>query len=166
MSQVDRVVWDTNVAISFLQNEEGRMDHIEPYIEQAEAGRLEILFPETSVVELHNLRGLQGEGKDVEEIREIIRDFLDQPYLLRRPLHRRLANLASELALGHQIKRAADAVVLALAVQESVPMLHTYDGSGKRKGLVQLSGKVGDPPITIRPPDAARGTIFSREVDD
>jgi predicted nucleic acid-binding protein len=159
MAQVERVVWDTNVAISLLQNEQGRLQRIEPYIEKAEAGRLEILFPETSVVELHNLRGLQDEGKDIDEIRAIIRDFLDQPYLLRRPLHRRLANLASELALVHRIKRAADAVVLALTRQESVATLHTYD-----HGLIQLSGKVGVPPITICEPDPATGTLFADDA--
>ena len=103
MARVERVVWDTNVAISLLQNEQGRLAQIEPYIEQAEAGELQILFPETSVVELHNLRGLHERGKAVDEIRSIIRDFLDQPYLLRRPLHRKLADTASEPALVHRI---------------------------------------------------------------
>lgn len=165
MPEPRRVVWDTNVAISLLQNEQGRMERIGPFIEEAEAGRLQILFPETSVVELHHLRGLQDEGRGVEEIREIIRDFLDQPYLLRRPLHRRLANLASELALVHGIKRASDAVVLALAKQEKVSTIHTYDGSGRQGGLIRLSGKVGDPPISICPPDPASGTLFANDLD-
>lgn len=155
MPKPERVVWDTNVAISLLQNEQGRLEDIEPFIEDAEAGRLEILFPETSVVELHNLRGLQEQGVATEEVREIIHDFLDRPYLLRRPLHRRLANLASELAMVHRIRRAADAVVLALAKQEGVREIHTYD-----KGLIRLSGKIGDPPIAIGLPEHGGDTLF------
>lgn len=161
MPPVKQVVWDTNVAISLLENTQGRIEQIAPLIEEAEAGRLLIVLPETSVVELRGLRKLQDEGREVAEIREIIRDFLDQPYIVRRPLHRKLADLAWELALVHGIKRAADAVVLALAKQESIATIHTYDG-----GLIKLSGKVGEPPIVIGPPDLAEGTLFSGTSDD
>jgi predicted nucleic acid-binding protein len=113
MAKPNRVVWDTGVVIGLLEKVHGRYALIEPFIQDAEAGQLEILIPNTSVVELHGLKGLRDRGETVEQTREILQDFLSLPYVIRRPLHHRLADEAGELAFGLGIKRAADAVALA-----------------------------------------------------
>jgi len=160
VAQVNRVVWDTGVVIGLLEQVPDRYPLIEPFVRDAESGQLEILIANTSVVELHGLRGLRQQGAAVTLAREILRDFLSLPYVIRRPLHHQLADEAGELACTHGIKRAADAVALALAVQEGIQVLHTFDGSGKKPGLIGLSGKVGTPPVTIEVPNHGRGTLF------
>lgn len=160
MTQVDRVVWDTGVVIGLLEQVPDRFPLIEPFVQDAEAGRLEIVIADTTVVELHNLRGLRQQGVSAEQARAILRDFLSLPYVIRRPLHHQLADEAGELAGKLGIKRAGDAVALALAVQESIGLLHTLDGSGKKSGLIGHSGKVGTPPVVIEVPNHGSGTLF------
>ncbi len=160
MPQIDRVVWDTGVVIGLLECLPDRHPLILPFVRDAEAGRLQIVIANTTVVEMQALRGLQQKGATAETAREILNDFWSQPYVIRRPLHHQLADYAGELAYAHGIKRAADAVALAMAVQEKIEVLHTFDGSGKKPGLIGLSGKVGTPPIRIEAPNYARGTLF------
>jgi len=161
VAQIDRVVWDTGVVIGLLEKVADRYSLIEPFVRDAEAGRLEIVIANTSVVELHGLRGLRKQGVSAERARTILQDFLSLPYVIRRPLHHQLADEAGELACKLGIKRAADAVALALAVQERIGVLHTFDGSGNKPGLIAHSGKVGEPLVTIEVPNHARGTLFS-----
>lgn len=160
MTQVNRVVWDTNVVIGLLEKKPDRYPLIEPFMLDAEAGRLEILIADTTVVELHGLRGLREQGASADQARAILRDFLSLPYVVRRPLHHQLADEAGELAGRLGIKRAADAVALALAVQEGIGLLHTLDGSGGKSGLIGHSGKVGTPPVVIEVPNHGRGTLY------
>lgn len=165
MTQVDRVVWDTNIVLGLLEQKPDHYPLIIPFVEDAEAGRLEILIADTTVVELHGLRGLREQGNISDRARTILRDFLSLPYVIRRPLHHQLADEAGELAGKLGIKRAADAVALALAVQEGVGVLHTFDGSGKKSGLISHSGKVGTPPVTIEVPNHASGTLYGTAED-
>lgn len=166
MAQPKRIVWDTGVVIGLLEKVPDRYPLIEPFFQDAEAGRVEILIADTSVVELHGLRGMREQGESVEQTREILRDFLSLPFVIRRPLHHRLADEAGELAFALRMKRAADAVALALAVQEGVDLLHTFDGAGKKGGLISLSGKVGTPLVTIEVPNHAGGTLFNGPSDE
>lgn len=160
MTQVDRVVWDTGVVIGLLEQKPDRFPLIEPFVQDAESGTLEIVIADTTVVELQSLRGLRDQGSSAEHARAILRDFLSLPYVIRRPLHHQLADEAGELAGKLGIKRAADAVALALAIQEGIGLLHTFDGTGKRTGLIGHSGKVGTPPVIIEVPNHARGTLY------
>ncbi len=166
MAKPRRIVWDTGVIIGLLERVPERYSLIEPFIQDAESGGIEILIADTSVVELHGLKGLRDRGETAERTREILRDFLSLPYVIRRPLHHRLADEAGELAYVLGIKRAADAVALALAVQEGVDLLHTFDGAGKKGGLISLSGKAGTPPVTIEVPNHAGGTLFNSPADE
>ena len=161
MPRVDRVVWDTGVVIGLLERVPERYPLITPFVEDAEAGQLEIVIANTSVVELHGLKGLRDGGTPAERTREIIRDFLSLPYVIRRPLHHALADFAGELAYVHRIKRAADAVALAVAAQEGIGRLHTFDGLGNKPGLISLTGKVGTPPVTIEVPNHGSDTLFA-----
>lgn len=165
MTQVNRVVWDTGVVLGLLEQKPDRYSLIVPFIQDAEAGRLEILIADTTVVELQSLRGLREQGSSTEQARAILRDFLSLPYVIRRPLHHQLADEAGELAGKLGIKRAADAVALALAVQESIGLLHTFDGSGKKSNLIGHSGKVGTPPVVIEVPNHGRGTLYGSVED-
>lgn len=160
MARIDRVVWDTGVIIGLLERKPERYPLIAPFVEDAEAGQLEIVIANTSVVELQSLKGLRDSGKTPERTREIIQDFLSLPYVIRRPLHHALADYAGELAYLHSLKRAADAVALALAAWEGIPRLHTFDGSGSKRGLISLNGKVGNPPVTVEVPNHGGETLF------
>jgi len=71
------VVWDTGVIIGLLERTPERYPLIAPFIEDAEAGRREIVIANTSVVELQGLKGLRDRGQTAEQTRKIIRDFLN-----------------------------------------------------------------------------------------
>lgn len=63
MPQIDRVVWDTGVIIGLLERVPDRYPSISPFVEDAEAGKLEIVIANTSVVELQGLKGLRDRGE-------------------------------------------------------------------------------------------------------
>lgn len=90
-----------------------------------------------------------------------IQDWFENPYIVRRSVHPGISEKAAELARRYGIKRAADAVVLATALEEGVEIVHTFDGEGKnKKGLISLDGKIGDPPLRIEVPRPGKGTLF------
>lgn len=157
-------MWDSCTIIDALQKTEGRWELIEPFLDEAEAGNLEIVVSEISVVEVRNLRKMTAQGSEPEQIAAMVRDWFDSPFIIRRNVHPGISELAAEIGRVHKIKRAADAVVVATAVYESIPVLHTFDGWGNKKkaGLLRLDEKIGDPPLRIVVPNPAEGTLFDK----
>lgn len=48
-TEPNRVVWDANVVIDALQKTDGRWQKIEPFLQEAENGNLEIVLSEITV---------------------------------------------------------------------------------------------------------------------
>lgn len=153
------VAWDTCVIIDALQKSKGRWEKIAPFIEDAEKDRLRIIVSEISVVECSHLK---ESSAPLEEQHKLIDAWFNSPYIVRRPIHPGITREAVRLARAHNLT-AADAIVLATAVKDRVPILLTGDGKTRKKGrkLLPLSQKIGDPPIIIAEPDPGSGTLFA-----
>ena len=52
-------------------------------------------------------------------------------------------------------------MVLATALFYKIEKFYTFDGNGRRKGIIDLDKKIGDPPLRITEPDFGEGTLFS-----
>lgn len=139
-----------------------------PFLDEAESGQLEIVVSEVTVAEVKHLRTLESSRSD-DEIADLIRDWFDNPYIIRRNVHPGISEAAAQIGRVHKLKRAADAIVIATAAYEGVDTVHTFDGHKdtdngnklRKSGLLKLDGKVGTPPINIVVPDPTSGTLWS-----
>lgn len=150
-----RVVWDANVAIDAIQKDKDHYENIAPFLKEAESGRLQIVLSEVTAAEITTLSDLDAQGTSVQEQVRLIRDWLENPYIVRRSFDRGVSGLAAELGRLHGIKRVGDKAVLATAVFFEIPVVHTYDGK-----LLSLDGKLGGTPLRIVIPDYYKDTLF------
>ena len=159
-------VWDSCVIISAIQEaseqwpdaERNRWSEIEPYMQNAERGDFRIVVPESVVAEVSTLRELQRHGVSVHEQASMIQGFFENPYIVRRPIHRAISQLAAEIARTYRVKRVGDSLVLATAIVWNVQTLHTYD-----EKLAGLDGQLAlsdGRKLAIGAPNIAAGTIF------
>ena len=162
------VVWDTCVIIDAIQKTQGRYECIEPYVHDAEKGKLRIIISEVSVAELLLLKEYDSQGMPVREQVRLIQDWLENPYIIRRAVYRHISEQAAAIGRKYEILPPTDAIIVATALCENIPVLHTFDGldegaaNRKRKKLCTYDGKIGSPPLHIGPPDQSRGTIFEK----
>ena len=163
-SEIERVAWDTCVIIDAIQKTPGKWKDIAPWVTQAENGKLKIIVSEISLIECSHLKFKEG-SLSFDEQHRLIDEWFDNDFVVRRPIDQRITRLAMRLAREHRLT-APDAIVLATAVRNEVQFLHTGDGKIKKQGikLLPLSGKIGDPPITIMEPDPLYGSIFAKDV--
>ena len=147
--------------IAYIQDVEGRTKKLQPFIDDAEAGKLVILIPEVCVTELLTLRGQLAGGDHAAALREAYLEFLREPYVVRVPVHADLAEEAGAIASAAptKITGAPDAILIALAAS-SRAVMHTYDGESKA-GPLKLDGQIGTPPIRICKPDYGQDTLFA-----
>ena len=162
-SDPDRVVWDSCVIIDAIQKTSDRYQDIEPFLLDAERGKLQIVVSETTVAEVNRLDHLGEQGIDIENQARLIRDWFENPYIVRRPVHPGISELAAEIGRKYGIKRVGDTIVLATALFDNIGVVHTYDGEGSRKGLLDFDGQIGDPPLRITTPNYAQGTLFDKK---
>ena len=164
-NSVERVVWDACVVIDAIQKTEGRYELIEPFLLDAERGEFQIVLSEGTVGEVVYLEKLDEAGMSRPEQRRLINDWLENPYIVRRSIHPGVSRLAAELGDQYGIKRLGDRLVVATALMDGVPLLHTFDGHGNKPGLLAFDGMIGKPPLRITIPDYGDGTLFG-VVDD
>lgn len=161
----ERIVWDSCVVIDAIQKTPGRYEEILPFLGDAERGKLQIVVSETTVAEVNRLGHLQDQGVEIEHQVRLILDWFENPYIIRRPVHPGISELAAEIGRKYGVKRVGDTIVLATALFDHIGVVHTYDGVGNRKGLIDLDGQIGDPPLRITAPNYAEGTLFDKKGD-
>jgi predicted nucleic acid-binding protein len=160
-----QIVWDACVVIDAIQKTPGRFDLIAPFIADAERGKLLIVLSESTVAEIVHLPRLDGGSATLDQQAEKIKQWLKNPYIVRRPVHPGISELAVDIGRKYGIKRATDSIVIATAIFDSIDTVHTFDGSGGKPGLIQLDGRIGTPPLRICVPNPAEGTIWNRNED-
>lgn len=163
-SDVKKVVWDSCVIIDAIQKTPGRYEKIEPFLKDAENGKLLIVVSELSVAEVSHLTKLTDNGILLDDQVQLIKDWFENPYIVRRPVHAGISELAGEVGRKHKLKRAPDRIIVATALFEKIPQIHTFDGIDpkKKNKLLPLDGQIGDPPLRIREPDPAQDTLFEK----
>jgi len=151
------VVWDANIVIDAIQKDKDHYENIAPFLKEAETGRLLIVLSEITVSEITTLNDLGAQGVPVEDQARLIRDWLENPYIVRRNFDRGMTELAVKIGRLHGIKRAGDKAVLATAVFFEIPVVHTYDGK-----LLSLDGILpsGNASLRIVVPDYYKDTLF------
>ena len=156
------VMWDSCVIIDAIQKDPKYWPAIEPFVKDAEQGKLLIVVSEISRVEVSYLSRLAQGGTPIEDQVRLINAWFENPYVVRRQQHAGISDLAAEIGRTYSLKRAAVRIILATAVFERIPILHTRDGEGGKPGLLKLSGKVGNPPVRIEAPERYHGTLFDK----
>jgi len=131
------------VFIALVKNEQGRADEALRILEDAAAGKLEIV---TSAWTLAEVIKTPGEPPLSPQVESKIMDFFENEYVLIVNLDRKVAEEARQISRDYGPK-PKDAVHLATAKVARLDLLETWDDQ-----LLRLTDKIGDPAICIRRP--------------
>lgn len=161
-----KVVWDSCVILDAIQKS-GDYDLIEPYLRDAENGKLKIVVSEISVIEVSRLDDLASKGIDVVTQLQLIDDWFENEYVIRKPPIPGITDMALNVARNHNV-RGNDAIIVATALFYRIPILHTGDGSSRKKGgkLIPLDRKIGEPPLRITKPNPFENTLFENREQE
>lgn len=170
-------MWCTSVVIDALEEDATWWPEIRPMHEDALGGKLEILISEVTVAEACKLTKVRTGGKSVTEVRQLLRDFFDNDWILRRPADRRECELAAQFINDTEIE-CCDAIIAATAIIHGAEALYSRDGLKKRrakqKSLLRMNGLLAHPDrpndtLSIKAPDAAEyqgHPLFAKTDDD
>jgi predicted nucleic acid-binding protein len=167
MADVPSAYFDSCIFIELLQqSDKDRLEACEALHEQAKSGRLIIVTSAASIIEVNKLP--ESPGLPEEQSKNILA-FFAHSYIVVRNLDRQVAEYAHDLTRTHGLL-PLDAVHVATAVVNKVPVLYTYDmAKGRRKGLLSHHLKIGSPPLRIEmPPKPSSGPLFDavKEEDE
>ena len=143
MSEFRRYYWDSGVFCSFLGEEENRFQVVHDLLNEAHAGRLEIITSSFALVEVLKLKG----HNPITEVEEgHLRTFFEYPFIKIVNADRDICEAARTFVWKHKMK-SKDAVHMATADMASriteVHGLFSWDSD-----FVKLNGKTGiDIPI-------------------
>jgi len=146
------VLWDSCIVIDAIQQQEDIYIHLQPMIRKAEAGELFIVVSSVTVAEVTYCKELSAKGVSQEEQNEIIQQWMNQDYIVRRiadfGICRSAAMLAREFSVPGKSLSPIDSIVLATAIKNNVDALITLDDgkgkkSGKSIGLLELDQRAG-----------------------
>lgn len=155
----ERVYWDSCVFLALLKGEPGRRNVCQALAETAEAGELTIVTSSATLIEVITL----GEKLNAltEETEVTIRQFFLNEWIEVVQLDRLVGELARDLIWKNKLSKL-DAVHVATAVIERVPLLETYD-----ENLIdQLGGAVTHREVLIelRKPHMAQVPVLRPEA--
>ncbi len=161
--KVARVLWDACVILEAIQGQDkSRYALIKPLLQRAEAGQLLIVVSETTRGEVSHLGDLRDQGVDVAKQEALIADWFENPYIVRRQVHKGISDLGAKIGAQHGIKRVGDRFIVATALFDGIDTIHTFDGD-----LLKLNGKIGTPPLRITEPgEDDIGGLFAQEQID
>lgn len=162
------IAWDTMVLINAVEGDaipppdpaKSRWADIEPMYRDAERGKVGILISEISIAEACKVRCVRDGAVTTDEAERMVREFLDNRYVERRPADRRESMLAAELVRTHHLE-TCDALIVATALIHDAKALYTRDGKKRRQSQpspLKLDGQLsyaGRPPLKIKEPSAA-----------
>lgn len=142
-----RRLWCSCAILYYLAGRQEAHPDCQQILDQGERGQLEIMV---SVLAEAEVAKLEGGRDDDAELR--IREFFGRNYVIRAGLEVAIAREARRLVRTYAGIKPLDAVHIATALHHKVPILETYDTD-----MMKISGKEGDPPLTIQRPtyDAA-----------
>ena len=136
--------WDANCCFKWIKKEED-FESLKGTIHKAEKDELEI---RTSIFTLVEVFYLKDNGNRDKEKSKEIRKFFENRYVITIGLDIPISDLAREIFFDYNISKPADAIHIASAIFDGIPILNTFD-----RELLDLNGKIGNPPLEIIKPD-------------
>lgn len=156
--------WDTCLFIAYLKNspdEQSALDAVDALIRSAQSPAKDRLIVVSTLV----LAELRRHPNYIESRYSIIRDifYTNRSYVRIVTLTPQIADIASAIGSENPALSPADTVHIATALSARVDTLLTLDGlhqHGKRRNrdLLIYNGRIGNPPLAIRPPAIPPGT--------
>lgn len=143
---VEKVYWDTDCFLGHFQAEPGKAEKCDGVLERAERGDVLIV---TSALTIAEVLWMRGGPKIPQEKALIVQKFFRKSYIRVVNVSRKIATAAQTHVWVDDI-RPKDAIHVATALFFGVDALETFDA-----GLIGKSGKVGNPLLLIREPQAA-----------
>ncbi|MFO1090418.1 MAG: type II toxin-antitoxin system VapC family toxin [Hyphomicrobiales bacterium] len=144
---IERIYWDSDAFLGWLNNDPGKADKCGDVLQRAERGDVLIV---TSALTLAECLWMRGQAKVPQEKAQFVRRFFRRSNIRVYNVTRRLAEDAQDLVWGNGIK-PKDAIHVATALHLKVDALETFDAD-----MIKKSGKVGDPLLKIRQPEPPR----------
>jgi predicted nucleic acid-binding protein len=138
VSEFRRYYWDSSVFCSFLGEEENRCQVVNDLLNEAQAGRLEVVTSSFSLVEVLKLKGHKPVTQEEEDK---LRTFFEYPFITLVNADRHICE-ASRIFVWKYGVKSKDAVHMATADAASriVPIhgLFSWD-----RDFIKLDGKTG-----------------------
>jgi predicted nucleic acid-binding protein len=144
---VERIYWDSDCFLGWFNDEAGKAEKCDGVIQRAERGEVLIV---SSTFTLAEVLWMRGEKKLSPDKAEKVQKFFRRSYIRLYNVTRKVAEGAQNLVWENGIK-PKDAIHVSTALNLAVEALETFDA-----GLLKKSGKVGDPLLKIRQPEAAK----------
>jgi predicted nucleic acid-binding protein len=138
------IYWDSCVFIHALQRTPQWEPMLAAIVRAAQSGDVHIVTSALTLVEV-------ARSGDTGTDDAVIRGLFQNPYIIVRELDRGTATSARQIVRDHGLK-PQDAVHVATAIAVRVSIMHTCDGSGKKRGLLDRDGQIGNPPLAIQVP--------------
>jgi len=142
--------WDSDCFLGYLNEEEDKVDLCQAVLDDAEKGKILIV---TSALTITEVLWLKDGRKIVKEKSEKIRKFFQNAYIVVENVTRNIALIAQDVVWDYSVE-PKDSIHVATAVQRKIPLINSFD-----KGLISLSGKIGNPLIKIEKPSAEQGRL-------
>jgi len=128
------------------------------FVQDAMDGKAQLFVSTVTIVEVVWTESINMPPINVPpEIRQKISDLFEEPYITPIPLDPARASEARQLRWQYPWLRTMDAIEIASAVFAKVDVMYTYNGSGKKRGVISLDGLVGTLPLPIRVPKYTGG---------
>jgi len=143
--KLPRRYWDSCAFLGILLGEADKVPLCTPVLEAAEAGDLTIV---TSAITLAEVIKTKGQPRIKEDDEKKVREFFQHHWIVIQECDRRIAEHARQLMWINEALNHKDAIHVATAIQARVVQLDTFD-----EPLIKLSGKLGNPPLTIGYPN-------------
>jgi predicted nucleic acid-binding protein len=148
---VERIYWDSDCFVAWFNDETGKAECCDGVIQRAERGEVLIV---TSTLTLAEVLWMRGQKRLSADKAEKVQKFFRRSYIRLYNVTRKIAENAQTYVWENGIK-PKDAIHVSTAINLEVNALETFDG-----GLLKKSGKVGDPLLKIRKPEAAQQGRF------
>lgn len=140
------IAWDSCVLLDAIQGTPGRYDAIAPMINLGLRGDLKVVLSAMSYAETYFLRHLAQQGVGQDEQSDLIEQWLESDYLIKRAVDFGTSKIAGELCRQFRGKlQPPDAIIVATALRHGASALITYDNTAGKSllacdGLIRTEG--------------------------
>jgi len=142
--KMQRRYWDSNVFLAVLEDDPIRAPKCKGVVEAIEKKEVKIV---TSALTIAEVLYIKGHPKITREKSQKIIRFFESDAIILVNVDRKIAEMAREYIWDFGVHHK-DAIHLASAIHAKIEIFDTFD-----ENLLKLSGKLGNPPLTICEPD-------------